>query len=205
MRSDDEGSAEPGSNGDDEDDSAARRNPTGHSANLKTEMTTKRTPEYRMKTPSQIDWARMAAFIDGEGCIRIANKPCKQNQTRRRTMLLIAITQVNPRLMNWLKETFSGTVSVRKTPVVNYQWTVQSRHAEWILENCLPFFVVKREQAEIGIAHQRVIFRHMESGTPENLDLRHDLRNRLSLAKSSASVQSDEQGTRLRISKTEAA
>jgi hypothetical protein len=152
-------------------------------------MKTKRIPEYRQKNPSQIDWARMAAFIDGEGCIRIAVKPCKQDKGRRRTMLLIAIVQKDPRLTDWLKETFSGCVSVRKSPVINYQWVVASNHAEWILENCLPFFIVKREQAEIGIAHQRILFCHKEAGLPENLEKRNSLRDKLSIVKGTSAFR----------------
>ena len=33
-----------------------------------------------------------------------------------------------------------------------FQWRVSTRDAKWVIENCLPYFIIKREQAEVALA-----------------------------------------------------
>jgi hypothetical protein len=61
-----------------------------------------------------VDWARLAAYIDGEGK--------KHRQV--------------------------------------HIWQVEARLASQILEGCLPFFIIKREQAEVCIAFQKTKVLH---------------------------------------------
>lgn len=107
--------------------------------------------------PTAIDWARLAAFIDGEGHIAVrTQKPQKLGRTRRH-FLEIKISNTDIRLMAWLKSTFGANFYLQ--PMVDgrkpvYQWIVNSCKAEEILRQCLPYFVIKRQHAEIGIAFQ---------------------------------------------------
>ena len=163
-------------------------------------MTTKRTPEYLSRNPSQIEWAMMAAYIDGEGCIRIRTTPQKRG---RSTGLLVVVSNNDPRLMQWLTERFAGFVSVRVMPhckgVVYYNWVVNGRHAEWVLRGCLEFFVIKRDQAEIGLSHQSLIDYRRPGLSKNTIPERMALRNKLSLLKGSASLQKDENGILLKM------
>ena len=108
--------------------------------------------------PSDIDLARLAAFIDGEGCISIP-KIKAQRAKRPVHTLLISITNTDTRLMRWLEETFGGYVENHHNESPqhpkwrsSYVWRITSGKAGALLEKCLPYFVMKRDQAELGIA-----------------------------------------------------
>jgi hypothetical protein len=110
---------------------------------------------------SEVDWARLASFIDGEGTIYI-NKSARRKATfSPRYFLSVSITNSSPLLMDWLKRIFFGTVYLVKnssplTKKVMMRWQLNERQAQTVLEKCLPYFVVKREQAEIGLAFMRL-------------------------------------------------
>ena len=120
-----------------------------------------RFPQPDLSGVSTIDWARLAAFIDGEGCIRIAGVKGSKSYSRRVLYVEITISNTDLRLLQWLKNTFGGSVSMRPRAVEKWSpagaWVVGSRHAANILEGCLPFFIIKREQADVALAFQATI------------------------------------------------
>lgn len=109
-----------------------------------------------------IDWARLAAYIDGEGTIYINKQKARKEGWSPRYFLCVVVTNTNALLMNWLKETFFGSVYfVRNghSPLSKrllMRWQLNERQAQTALEHCLPFFVMKREQAEIGLAFMKL-------------------------------------------------
>jgi hypothetical protein len=114
---------------------------------------------------SDIDCARLAAFIDGEGTIYI-NMP-KNTYGRAKGpqhRLCVLITNTDPRLMEWLKSTFDGCVYiVRNTKSSNplakkvvMHWQVNERLAMHLLDRILPYMLLKRQQAEIGLAFMKL-------------------------------------------------
>lgn len=123
----------------------------------------KRFPQPDLSQISQIDWARLAAYIDGEGCIRIAGVKGSTPYRRRVLYVEVTITNTDLRLSAWLKSTFGGSVYINKQNRGNVRWAsttawvVGSRHAARILEFCLPYFIIKREQADVALAFQRTI------------------------------------------------
>jgi len=164
----------------------------------------KREPEYKSKTPTQIDWARLAAYIDGEGCIRIREKSYKLVAgSGKFTELRLTVSNCDPRLMAWLKDKFAGFVIVQsgkhRKAARYYNWEATGRHAEWVLENCPDFFVIKRDQAEVGLAHQALIDYSRRGTSRGTIPERMVLRSKLSLLKGTASIQKDEQGIRLNL------
>jgi hypothetical protein len=109
------------------------------------------------------DWKMMAAFIDGEGCIRIQRQePGSRGANHRakspRHDLIIVIGNTDPRLAMWCKERFGGSLYLRETSKRNskhrdaYVWHATQKRAESVLRGCLPHFILKREQAEIALA-----------------------------------------------------
>lgn len=73
--------------------------------------------------------------------------------------LSLVITNTDPRFMNWLKQTFDGSVySVKyenckhlgKKPIM--RWQVNERMAEVLLRRTIPHMIMKKSQAEVGIA-----------------------------------------------------
>ena len=105
-----------------------------------------------------IDWARLAAFIDGEGHIAINEN--KSPAGRYYQYIRVIITNTDTRLIAWLFETFGGSllrghVSEKHRRV--YKWAVSCRHAEAILLQCYAYFITKQDQAEIALAFQQTI------------------------------------------------
>lgn len=112
-----------------------------------------------MRTPTQLEWARLAAFIDGEGTIAIKNLRTK---TGRYSQLIVAIANTDPRLPMWCKENFGGLLyasdcNPRKSEKWrrSYRWISHSAHAEMIVRSCLPYFLLKQEQAEVALAYRK--------------------------------------------------
>jgi hypothetical protein len=110
-----------------------------------------------MENVSQIDWARLAAYIDGEGCVSIT--PRRKGE-RRHFYLRVQVANSDFRLLLWCRNNFGGSI---QTPTryegqlgrkpVGY-WTATCAKAEEILCECLPYFLIKGEQAQIALAYR---------------------------------------------------
>lgn len=140
------------------------------------------------QSPTREDWCRLAAYIDGEGCIDInIRKPRKPGWSPKHNLQL-RITNTDPRLAQWLVKTFGGSYcasesSCRKLGArhVLFQWDAASGRAEWILRSCIDLFIIKRHQAEIALAF-RETFVHCagREGTSDAVtEHRHKLREQL--------------------------
>lgn len=116
-------------------------------------------PQRDLSNVPEIDWARLSAYIDSDGHISIASAGRKQKSGARRRYLRVAVTNTDPRLIRWLVSVFGGAVSrySRTNPKHRFtmKWHASCRQAEAILQRCRPFFIAKREQAEIAIAFQQ--------------------------------------------------
>lgn len=105
---------------------------------------------------TDIDWSRLAAFIDGEGTIYINKQKARKPSWSPRYFLSVVITNTSPLLMAWLSSKFPGSVyhvrgnKYSKKPIM--RWQLNDRQGEFVLRKCLPFFVIKRSQAEVGLA-----------------------------------------------------
>ena len=109
---------------------------------------------------SDIDKARLAAYIDGEGSIYINKQGALGGRKKTpQYSLSLMIGNTDVRLMTWLKSTFDGSVyhvkyekckHLGKKPIM--RWQVNERMAEVILKACVPYMIMKKQQAEVGIA-----------------------------------------------------
>src|SRR2546421_7273627 len=136
-----------------------------------------RIPAYKGFCPTPMDWAQLAAFIDGEGSILINTQKWVVKGRIRKNIglsLRVMVANTDVRLMVWLKETFGGTYvnsnSQRYYEGKNwkqaYHWGVCSCHAAWLLFNCFPYFHMKGDQAQIGMQLQESLSRYVP-GTGE--------------------------------------
>lgn len=133
-----------------------------------------------------IDWARLAAFIDGEG--HIALNQNMMSNGKPYAYLRVVVTNTDPRLIVWCQRLFGGGICRQTRVQLNQQncfkWTATCRHAEAILQGCLPYFVLKRDQAEIGLAFQATVRYHRWNRRPLEVDqLRADYRAQLLAAR----------------------
>ena len=145
---------------------------------------------------SEGDWKTMAAFIDGEGCIRIQRQePGSRGASHRakspRHDLIIVIGNTDPRLALWCKERFGGSLYLRETSKRNdkhrdaYVWHATQKRAESILHGCLPHFLLKKEQAQIALAFCAVAWTQLGGDQlPQSIiDQRDELKHRLETEK----------------------
>jgi hypothetical protein len=157
-------------------------------------------PAFEEFNPSELDWARMSAYIDGEGSILINPRRGRLKAGNFSTLaatfyLKITIASTDVRLHVWLKKTFGGTYKDANTPAyypgknvkVCWHWSAAANRAAWILHHCMPFFIIKAEQAEIGIKLQktmRLFTRGRGKSLPiELVETRRDLKRQLLVMK----------------------
>ena len=145
--------------------------------------------------PIEIDYARLAAYIDGEGCI--SAKETGPNNSRM--FICINVYQTDPRLIAWIVRTFQiGKMHQDKQPRkrsyrCGYYWQVYGSNAASILKECLPFFIVKKEQAEMALAIQETMGPKGLSNKPvsqEVREIRAKLKSALHVAKTKEWEQS---------------
>lgn len=107
-------------------------------------------------TIAQTDWARLAAYIDSEGCVQIT---WIHKATRKRGYhaLYVDIGSIDVRLMSWLQNTFGGYANSTKSNAnpfgkrQMFYWRCSAQMAEDVLRRTLPYMIVKREQAEVAL------------------------------------------------------
>jgi hypothetical protein len=96
-----------------------------------------------------LDLARLAAFIDGEGCISsVSSKGYIYPQ--------LSIGNTDIRLGMWLTETFGGHAYGREPAnekwKVLYLWKPEANRIKELLLMVLPYLLLKQEQAAVAIA-----------------------------------------------------
>lgn len=136
--------------------------------------------EFDGHKPTVYDWVRMAAFLDGEGTIDMNSG----SRSKPRHIVRVLLGNTNAKLTLWLEETFGGNVILRHVKNPNakdcYVWSCCAARAAWILHNCLPWFLLKGEQAKLMIELQGHLDQKRKRVIPtESLIYRDDLKTQL--------------------------
>lgn len=141
---------------------------------------------------SREDCIRLAAFIDGEGCISIDATNALNTLKTKGYRLCVKVSNTDPRLPYWCQKIFGGSVKVENRNSGNrslYSWVVYRGTAADILKQCMPFFLLKVEQAEVAFRFIATILpAHIKlpEGLPrETIELRESLRHELWVLKGS--------------------
>jgi hypothetical protein len=146
-----------------------------------------------MKEISQIDLARLAAYVDGEGQISINAYHMTHRNGRRsqHTRAVIKVSNSDIRLIDWITNlvgvgTIHANMRTKRADERNwkpvYNWTCQNAKACQVIEAVLPYLILKRDQAEAVLAHQRLILTRTNRRfgiPPENLEQRMHLVSRV--------------------------
>ena len=103
-------------------------------------------------------WA--AGFFDGEGSINIVRqKKAKPLETVHHA-LLVSVSQVDPRPLQYLQENFGGSIYTRKFKKAEWKiahnWAIRSQQAEDFLRTIRPYARVKGEQIDIALAFREI-------------------------------------------------
>ena len=153
----------------------------------------------QLNKPTEIDWARLAAYIDGEGCISLlyGNFRNRSGTSKKYLAVRVAIANTDARLLIWLRETFGGCIQCcesnrrSRTGRVVFTWTQGSAKAIRLLTECLPYFVIKKDQAELAIAFHELMPRRGQRHNPEMIITALSLKNQLSGLKRKAWAKAD--------------
>ena len=134
--------------------------------------------------PEERDWARAAAYIDGEGCISTSTAINKKKNSES-IYVTVSVHNTDPRLIDWFVERFGGriwkTVHGNADWQNSYGWRLTCQQAREFLEQCLPWFLIKREQAELAISLMKTFRRWGSGGMPDQIkEQRWEMRNKLS-------------------------
>lgn len=109
-----------------------------------------RGEEYKGFKPTVYDWCRMAAFIDGEGHVQV--NPYT-GRTRGIMQCRVLISNTNPILPAWLKETFGGNIITLRRGTARQKkqimWSCTAAQACWVLHNAIPWMLLKNQQAQL--------------------------------------------------------
>ncbi len=131
------------------------------------------------------DLAYMACFIDGEGTICITNPSSRNGASFG---LLICVTNTHRGAIDWCLECFGGAINTRhgNHPVYRpcHIWKTTGARAAAVLQQLLPYFKIKKEQALIGLAFQERLeayngHKHKQV-SPEERQYRAECQKRLS-------------------------
>lgn len=169
---------------------------------------------HKLDNISELDWARLAAYIDSEGCVIIQDCIRKGNGGRptegkpyRCFILALSVAPTDPRLPRWCESTFGGHVNYDPREKAgrghdNYErkplwsWAPGSKLAGEILKGCLPYFIIKREQAEVAISFRDTFavctWRRGKSVDDSIVQTRLDAMNRLKRLKKELPISESE-------------
>ena len=116
-------------------------------------------PRERISDASEIDIARFAAYLDGEGSITLQFGHAG-NPGSGKDRMGICVSNTDARLMKWLIETFGGVVMAQRPnpgqhgKKILFSWRLHSVNASFMLERCKKYLIIKPEEARLAIAFQ---------------------------------------------------
>ena len=88
----------------------------------------------------------LAGFFDGEGCIHIAT-------VKSRCSLRAQVGNNRVDVLNIFKDIFGGTIHAPKG--YNFsEWRITGTGVEGFLEAMLPYLILKKEEAELGLEYR---------------------------------------------------
>lgn len=131
--------------------------------------------------------AYTAAIIDGEGSISLTVHTTRKTKTGRPATapkLVVQVANTSELLIDWLRQTWhAGTKTVSYRPKrpnhkLAYSWRLRGATAAKILREVMPYLVVKKPQAELGV-HAQSLTRACRKLGDEEMACRMSLRDQM--------------------------
>lgn len=99
--------------------------------------------------------AYTAGLLDGEGSIGIVvmNPSAKNRYKLPFHQLHVHVVNTNKEVLDWLKDTFGGSICVhdKKSKSDTWTWQIYTKNAKKFLELIYPYLKIKRKQARLAI------------------------------------------------------
>lgn len=108
---------------------------------------------YQVVKITDAELAYTAGIVDGEGSVSIIKQD--RNRPSPSLSLVVSIANNNAELFSFLQKRFGGRTNFSNRWHKTYQWKLQAAKAQEFLQLILPYLLLKREQAELGIAFQK--------------------------------------------------
>jgi len=121
---------------------------------------------------NKIDRRYLAGLIDGEGCIYFSNKSGQKRETY--SNLRLNISNTYKPLMERLHDEFGGYLRTHidkhqfksgRYRKIGYDLVLCNKQAEKLIRECLPYFIIKKERAEIALDIRKNVFKYQATGT----------------------------------------
>lgn len=88
-------------------------------------------------------------------------------------VLSVAIYNTDATVIDWLKSEFGGVVylrdKVKAHHKISYMWKLNAKIAGQFLEAVIPYMIIKKRQAELGLAMRAMAGRRSQYVPPEKL------------------------------------
>ena len=107
-----------------------------------------------------MDIRYVSGLMDGEGCIAIRRRVEMPRNPRVSYMLVVQISMTHEGVVSAVHKAFGGAMSEikwhrRMNNRPAYQWRLYSTACAAFLEKCIPYLIVKRDEAQLGISFQK--------------------------------------------------
>ena len=145
---------------------------------------------------TKAEWSYTAGIIDGEGCIG-----SQKNTAAKTYRPYLVVVQKDMRLVEWLTSRFGGSANIvtrkRADGKTDYyaRWMVVNKRASDVLKGCLPYLVMKHEQAKLAIQMTDDALCGTQRGfraiAPKVYALQENLHNRIKNLNSPATTERD--------------
>jgi hypothetical protein len=147
--------------------------------------------------------AYTAGLFDGEGSVIISRRGSRSRQDGQRSIyyhLAISVANTHYGVIAFLERFYGGCINngkpYRGKPI--WFWTLHSENASQFLDALLPWLIIKKEEAKIGIEFQNHMNSHTRPGRGHSIpqdviDIRESFRSRIVAARKSYSRTSHEQ------------
>ena len=113
---------------------------------------------------TELEWAYLAGFFDGDGCVNIATRQQRKGIGPQHYLQIIFSQCNQPILEYWRERVNRGRVYRTAHPDNGhkqlYQWRMFDRDAEVVLRAMLPHLHIKRKEAQIALKFQRTKREH---------------------------------------------
>ena len=101
----------------------------------------------------------LAGFFDGEGYVGVQRRPPRARQVSWQHRLDIEVTNTDPAPLLLAHQLWGGSMSTRRMAQPHhqqtYRWSLSGPGAAGALRQMLPYLIVKRREARIGLRFQR--------------------------------------------------